>query len=638
MTKNDRDANFNKWFNNSKVVDENGNPKVVYHGASRPDRVGNTFLPSRATSGPMQFFTDDAETASGYATGKKDNSLEPTTDYRDWFKIKVSGHRNPIPIVQYWHFMDYQKKKEVMEKLPHVSDRDDEDNELKNYEIIKKYALTGKDHWDHIIEEKRGNYIDAAVDIWLDSGLLFGNEREFIGILKLAGIPNVEFHDPNQNNSAIFPVYLSIQNPFDTGNIPKEVVEKLIQVSKRKRGKSDYGAADLWDKRYQSGKQWITQLQDDIKNGTTISWTSIPDWVTEVLKRFGYDGIKDIGGKYHEKRHLVWIPFYSEQIKSATGNKGTFSVYKKSMIESTGTTMAKSITELLLNVEPTPTSMRREGSFSNKNVEPRKPKSVVQEVQSDWDYIDTDYNVSDTEKQEAHANDKRLPKDMFLTGDAPTESRNASKAKREGKRTAREISIAYGLNNDHIVDRELYYNLPPKPTEYHHFIVGYKTDKGEVVKRNMYKFEPEKNKAHQELLDNLRKYVTLDVKNTSSRYNELVDTLKKEGYGVDTSTGNVRDKDGKSLGLLHKVYGTRKEFFRRGDHSSGVKRKVLVIKFDYTKSVDQNKSRDIARSILKMPKSQNTDGENYHYLVTDAMYESLCYRVMRMISEILNKK
>lgn len=39
--------------------------------------------------------------------------------------------------------------------------------------------------------------------------------------------------------------------------------------------------------------------------------------MTDYLKSLGYDGIKDVGGKYSGSDHTVWIPFSSEQVKSA---------------------------------------------------------------------------------------------------------------------------------------------------------------------------------------------------------------------------------------------------------------------------------------------------------------------------------
>lgn len=48
------------------VAKENGYTIKAYHGTSRGDRVGNVFLPERATSGPMAFFTDNREIYVGF--------------------------------------------------------------------------------------------------------------------------------------------------------------------------------------------------------------------------------------------------------------------------------------------------------------------------------------------------------------------------------------------------------------------------------------------------------------------------------------------------------------------------------------------------------------------------------------------
>ena len=70
---------------------------------------------------------------------------------------------------------------------------------------------------------------------------------------------------------------------------------------------------------------WMQTLKDDIATGNDLAWTSIPDWVTDTLRQMGFDGIRDRGGKYQKDvAHDVWIPFDPTQIKSATGNIGTF--------------------------------------------------------------------------------------------------------------------------------------------------------------------------------------------------------------------------------------------------------------------------------------------------------------------------
>ena len=65
-----QNPNFKKWFRDSKVVDENGNPLVVYHGTSNDfkvfdkDKIGSNYLYSGEKS---FFFTQKERTAKNYA-------------------------------------------------------------------------------------------------------------------------------------------------------------------------------------------------------------------------------------------------------------------------------------------------------------------------------------------------------------------------------------------------------------------------------------------------------------------------------------------------------------------------------------------------------------------------------------------
>lgn len=313
----------------TKVVDEQGRPKVVYHGAQRPDRIGNRFYRSRATSGPMPFFTDDPEIAGGYAKGKQDTSLDIPESYSKWFLYKIG--RSKVPIDQAWFHLTSEERQRVRSLYYRVSVSDPETGEpfKEGARVLPEgeVALTSADHWDYVLQrEARGNPLAAMVDVWLDSGNLYGQEIKFLELLKTVGLDpkRIEFADPNAEHPGIFPVYLFINNPLDTSKIPDDVVAALREAGKRKRGKKGQGA-DLWDKNYISGPDWLSRLDEDLETGSSYAWTSIPDWVTDVLElRFGYDGIQDKGGKYADHTHDVWIPFRPNQIKSATGNRGTF--------------------------------------------------------------------------------------------------------------------------------------------------------------------------------------------------------------------------------------------------------------------------------------------------------------------------
>jgi hypothetical protein len=103
---------FRNWFQDSKVVDEGGEPLVVYHGAARGDRIDEkgVFDPKRATSGPMAFFTDSADVASNYSKNKIDTSLMDEGDVAQYFTVspKALGHtrgRTPYTVEQSWHHL-----------------------------------------------------------------------------------------------------------------------------------------------------------------------------------------------------------------------------------------------------------------------------------------------------------------------------------------------------------------------------------------------------------------------------------------------------------------------------------------------------------------------------------------------------
>lgn len=314
---------FQNWFADSKTTDAEGKPMVVYHGTQRPDRVGNRFRKTRATSGPMAFFTNDPAIASSYATGKKDTSIEMPSDYAGWFKWKGKGMRSPVNIDQAWWNLSEAERATIKERIYTVgySDADEASGPI----VSDSQSIMSRDSIDYELRQARGNAIRALVEMWLSSGSLFNQEEKFLEVLQAAGVKGATLDDPNAARSAVYPVYLSIKNPLDTASIPENVVAALEQASKGKRAKRAIGGnPDAWDKNTISGKDWMSALKEDIANGTTHAWTRIPDWATQTLSSLGYDGIKDTGGKRGGTAHQVWIPFNETQIKSATGNRGTF--------------------------------------------------------------------------------------------------------------------------------------------------------------------------------------------------------------------------------------------------------------------------------------------------------------------------
>jgi hypothetical protein len=325
---------LDSWFGGSKVVDGAGKPKVVYHGTKRPDRVGNRFRADRATSGPMPFFTDDTEIGSKYALGKTDTSLDAPLTYSGWFKVAVPGYKHPMDIDRAWAALPPEERRTLAENLYRVSSQDPDGNDLPDgqYRLADpgEGGLVSKDTWDYEVRRAKGNHLEAAVEMWLASGTLFNDEESFLGVLKAAGMDTrkVAFDSPHAEYPAVYPVLLSIKTPLNTSTIPDAVIQRLNEVGRRKRIKPVPGN-DQWDKRSVTSGEWLERLNSDRKDGTSHAWTSIPDWVTDTLRSMGYDGIQDVGGKNGGPAHAVWVPFDESQVKSATGNVGSFNPAKR---------------------------------------------------------------------------------------------------------------------------------------------------------------------------------------------------------------------------------------------------------------------------------------------------------------------
>lgn len=319
--------NFKKWFGESKVVDEKGNPKVSYHGAQRPDRIGGRFMKSRATSGPMQFFTSDPKVASNYSTGKTDNSLE-FDSLIELFTVKVRGQKKSIPVNQLWNKLTGKEKLDAIRNLKKMTD-DEDTGKIK----LSNDPSFGEDTVDHHIKrDGKGNAIDGAYELWVKSGQLYDEEHRFLDVLNLMGIDNVKFDNPRASYPGVVPVYLSIKNPLDTSSISSDIFDKIIARSKRQKAPEYTQGVDQWEKHIQDPNKWTDRFKEDQKNDTAYAWTSIPDWVTRLLKEEGYDGVKDRGGKYSPYSHDVWVPFEENQVKSSISNTGEFSETKRGIM------------------------------------------------------------------------------------------------------------------------------------------------------------------------------------------------------------------------------------------------------------------------------------------------------------------
>lgn len=319
---------FKSWFSGSKVVDAHGKPQRVYRGDFRADRIGDTFKVNRTTSGRF-YFTDDPEIASRYSEKVDHRHVEENSEYASWFRFpqfKGRGVRKAPDMKQAWYYLTPEQR----ERVKHVAltTSTDEDGEIV---FEADSPVNGNIEWE--ARQKHGNWLMALADTWLNSGVLYDDEPKFGKILERCGL-NFAFDDPQQARSVVTPVYLRIRNPLDTSHIPQNVLDRLHQLAKSDRSRAKPVGYDQWDKTTKTVRDWVSMLDDDLRNHTTMAWTVIPEKVTQTLQSLGFDGIKDVGGKMGGNSHTVWIAFEPNQIKSALGNNGNYSLEKDSIVAS----------------------------------------------------------------------------------------------------------------------------------------------------------------------------------------------------------------------------------------------------------------------------------------------------------------
>lgn len=301
-----------------ELRDEDGKIKPFYHGTARADRVGYVFDPKRATSGPMAYFTDDPDIATNYSRDKADTSLAYDSDYDSYeTQFQVNGKT----VTEYWNTLTAAEKKAMTEKIKQVT-LDDNDNI-----VLKPGNQIGIGSFsDYELHRAKGNALSVLVDMWLGDGNLWNEESRFLDVLKAVGIDQAQYNDPDYREEKVYQAYLNITNPYNTGKLDQSFIDDLqsyVDDADMSRYDTDNAQADMWDKNGIPIEDWLERLQDDLDNGTTHAWTTVPDVVTDFLKDSGYDGIVDQGGKNGGDQHTVAIPFYSNQIKEVTNGNPT---------------------------------------------------------------------------------------------------------------------------------------------------------------------------------------------------------------------------------------------------------------------------------------------------------------------------
>lgn len=241
---------FKNWFGDSKIVNEDGTPKVMYHGTSQDI---TSFKPKQANA---IFVTEDPEFAASFADMSGDYMVRDLANQLD---------------------EDPKTKRDLLIPLIDKAIAERELGTAGNSKgLIKK---TREDHIKHFLEQPLLKSINSAG--------IGDNLR-------------VELSKRLPSARNIMPLYVKAENPFDYEN-PKHVdalhkeLEKIVgeefNFRKERLSRGDWSA---------------------IENETS----------QEVIKSLGFDSFYvEEGGR---KNLGVYNP---EQLKSATGNVGTFDKY-----------------------------------------------------------------------------------------------------------------------------------------------------------------------------------------------------------------------------------------------------------------------------------------------------------------------
>jgi len=238
---------FKKWFGKSKIVDSNGEPKVMYHGTARDI---TEFKPKQADA---IFLTPDPEFAAKFA-GMSEDYME-----NEFYKNLSSKEKQHLFLL-------------VMEE--------NKDNYIKDY---------GNEWYEDAIDT-----IKYSQSLYTSSGIRtlpthFGvGAKMFTSDLKKKIALNLE------SRANIMPVYVRAENPFD----------------------------------YENKRHYRILLEDNDLDESVLNEMMHGDWETiesdlvqEAIQNSGFDGF------YIKENGVKNLAVYeSNQIKSATGNIGTYDI------------------------------------------------------------------------------------------------------------------------------------------------------------------------------------------------------------------------------------------------------------------------------------------------------------------------
>jgi hypothetical protein len=314
---------FKRFFEGSKVVDDKGDPLVVYSGHGNTELYGTKYDKNRGTSGGF-YATEDPVVASSYAKGKIGGRefYEDGSEYR--FKYKNGNWGKKIWQIELTPEQQAKAKQFLKEEAGFDIDKYWQENARYDRDANRARLTGGVRRLSNIHKfmESMGDTIKYADET--DKPVSEMTPYEVIenqGVSRFEDLLNeigIEWNAFDKRQPGVFPLYLSIKNPIDASKpFPQDVLTALKKSASRERPKfeGEYWTKDL------SMKEFV----NEIEKGSEYWSTQVPTKAKKIFQEFGYDGIKELGNKKGDgERQVNWIAFEPEQIKSVL-NRGEFS-------------------------------------------------------------------------------------------------------------------------------------------------------------------------------------------------------------------------------------------------------------------------------------------------------------------------
>jgi GNAT superfamily N-acetyltransferase len=317
---------FKAWFGNSKVVDEDGTPKVLYHGTFGDFDVFDRASPD-SYFGPGFYFTDAPDDASNYASLHHPDIRARVDDALDSERDAMDAHSNEAERALRRASALVRKQMDALDQIVERREaaRSSGDQQAFNNAVEEENAAYEKLRDAHAAVREAERARDEADNAFMDKV-----RRERLG---------------HVSEGSVLPVFLRMERPLVIGDGETQFYLEYPQTAD---GDTDFeaeptgNAAALIDALMAHNLiDVVSWLQETALDGVSASRVvdKVKDalWLAggetallqDIFIRAGFDGVID---RYAGVRWSGFTPrgathytvFDSGQIKSAVGNVGTF--------------------------------------------------------------------------------------------------------------------------------------------------------------------------------------------------------------------------------------------------------------------------------------------------------------------------